>query len=1117
MKNITFINAGAGSGKTFRLTEELYKSIYNKDCKANEVLLTTFTKKAAEEIKIKAREKLLEEGLNYEANGLQNAYIGTIHSVGSQVIKKFWHFIGFPKEIRIMDVNDTNFYFNQAIANIPTDSELAILNEINYRFNPIGGEFNSYNPKKWTEDLLRIIELARANHIVDFTNSRNISIAKAKTILNTDGNIIDLEVIKDDIQILIEIGNQLPARGNGVRKKNIQELRKINSDNIKYIDLFKIKKVIDDLLHKQLDQGELQNSSNVLEKIHRSRNLLDDIEEYNDLLFGIAERSIDQYKKFKQDAGLIDYTDMEEGFLQLLEFEEVQEEIRDTIKLVLVDEFQDSSPIQLAIFIKLSDIIEKNIWVGDPKQSIFGFRGTDPELINEIIKEFDFNKNDNLNTENLPYSWRSRPEIVALINNIFTPALKNQIPKEKIPLIPVRTDKRLTEPALHHYNLVGEKPTSQNYYHALVLSVVKLLNEDWVVSDKNKSVPSINKEAEEVTTRELKPIDIAILCKTNSVVEIISAKLLSYGIQISAEISGLEKTAEYKLVIALIKLIISHQNSLAKAEIRVLTEPNYGTSELINDRLSFLDKLPTLPIKPSEDNIENRNDYSKALLEFNKGLNDYYQNLNDWGQENILIKEINNVISEIIELPVPQLIEELISRLDLHSFVSSWGNASQRKENLQKIIEYGYQYDERCLNLNLGASLSGFIQFIDKLPDKNEGATKDENSVNVLTYHKAKGLEWSIVILADLQKDINFSFISREIFGVSMQSEDKIDLNNILSNRYTTLIPWPFGAGNTKVSDDFQNHLVEHDIYDQAKEKQDNELKRLLYVGMTRARDYLITTGISGQKKYPWMNLVNKHNNWDFHTSSDIESSVVDIFDRGNPIRVHKLRFEDDSRQIIPSQSVLSFSEKKFNQIRKAIPYYISPSAVKFEGNEKVSLYKEIQGRIPIGKSLNDREDDFGSCLHDILYLYLGDKIMSPEPKIVKEIEKLIINYNLDEVLNFKDVIESIDNFHDLIQSEFKPTEWYRELALEIEIDGQLFNGEIDLLLEVDEGYILIDYKSYPGSISQVLDRSKNNFAGKYAGQLDAYTKMIEALTNRKVLHKFIYYTVLGKLIEIIY
>ena len=91
MKNITFIYAGAGSGKTHKLTDLLFEKINNKEITASEVVLTTFTKKAANEIKERAQAKLLTENSFEAANSLNQAYIGTVHSVGYQFIKKYWY------------------------------------------------------------------------------------------------------------------------------------------------------------------------------------------------------------------------------------------------------------------------------------------------------------------------------------------------------------------------------------------------------------------------------------------------------------------------------------------------------------------------------------------------------------------------------------------------------------------------------------------------------------------------------------------------------------------------------------------------------------------------------------------------------------------------------------------------------------------------------------------------------------------------------------------------------------------------------------------------------------------------------------------------------------------
>ena len=76
MKNITYINAGAGSGKTHCLTETLTKLIKEGKVKPEQVILTTFTTKAANEFKEKAKAFLFNEGLYEEAVQLDNAMIG---------------------------------------------------------------------------------------------------------------------------------------------------------------------------------------------------------------------------------------------------------------------------------------------------------------------------------------------------------------------------------------------------------------------------------------------------------------------------------------------------------------------------------------------------------------------------------------------------------------------------------------------------------------------------------------------------------------------------------------------------------------------------------------------------------------------------------------------------------------------------------------------------------------------------------------------------------------------------------------------------------------------------------------------------------------------------------
>ena len=98
-------------------------------------------------------------------------------------------------------------------------------------------------------------------------------------------------------------------------------------------------------------------------------------------LFDIAIEALREYDAYKKRRGLIDYTDMEVLVKRLLEKETVQEVLREELDLLMVDEFQDTSPIQLEIFLKLSQLATYSVWVGDPKQSIYGFRGAEPRLM----------------------------------------------------------------------------------------------------------------------------------------------------------------------------------------------------------------------------------------------------------------------------------------------------------------------------------------------------------------------------------------------------------------------------------------------------------------------------------------------------------------------------------------------------------------------------------------------------------------------------------------------------------------------------------------------------------------------------------------------------------------
>ncbi len=115
--NIKIISAGAGSGKTYRLTEEMV-ALLEKGLRPEGIIATTFTNLAATELRERVSERLLEKGLREAASRLPNALIGTVHGLGVKLLNRFAYEAGVPPEVNIMADEDRQYFFNQALATV---------------------------------------------------------------------------------------------------------------------------------------------------------------------------------------------------------------------------------------------------------------------------------------------------------------------------------------------------------------------------------------------------------------------------------------------------------------------------------------------------------------------------------------------------------------------------------------------------------------------------------------------------------------------------------------------------------------------------------------------------------------------------------------------------------------------------------------------------------------------------------------------------------------------------------------------------------------------------------------------------------------------------------------
>jgi len=1081
MKNIEFINAGAGSGKTHTLVNLMadYLSGEKGNYKPSEVILTTFTDLAAAEFHEKAREALLRRNLFDQASLLDSASIGTVHSIAYGFVRKYWYLLGRGPADNVMSEDDQQFFMNQSLAGLASDDDIRFFSEVmkEFGFSRFDGKKMADDTDFWMKHLRDIIDKMQQYDITDLRNSidrsnelldrifmHNVTI-NDQAVLNTLGKYIDICTAKDRRGIAEKI-----VKDGSLRYCFIADLASLEPTE-------KEKQLVPEIDPVIAEAARAVRSGHYGAKLRM----------YNERVFGLAAKWKDEYNLYKVMNRLIDYNDMERLFLELLAKQEVQEEIRQTFRLVFVDEFQDSSPIQVKIFDRLSELVEKSIWVGDPKQAIYGFRGSDALLIKAITGIFDEGDDTNnlANGEPLGRSFRSRKGLVDLANAVFTRAF-DDLKADKVRLAATRNDTadfgNNPEAELIHWHLTlgSDRASNTDHYRNLAQQVIRILKEKKKVYDKSLPVP-----------REIQPHDIAILCRSRREVNEIAAILQDYGIKTTGQTADMTffETAEVGLFLAIVNYILNNLNDLAKAEILYLCNAeNYSVADIIASRVGYL------PVK------------NEALAQREASEEPDTIPVPRWEDDNPFIRKIDNVAGQIRTLPVPDLVEALIIRLDLKTLVAQWGNSDRRVKNLEALVKHAVTYDQHCLQMGLGASLNNFAVYLASLGQQEEKAEKVEGAVNVLTYHKAKGLEWNIVILESLDEDeLNEDdVIYKSFFGVNDVLTGLPSANSLFPGRYIQLLPW-FPGAKKKVQPDIRALITASPEYANIVEELRAEIRRLMYVGVTRARDFLITVSYHN-KKLEWL----KNIGCSLVAPGECTDGKIDMWNTG-----------------IKSELVICSRDPDFTGIqaewneRRPVkpeepaenePRYLSPSKISEDLKPKVEIVRNFNGRIAVapgpgneGEGLSDAQ--IGTCLHDIFCIYESGSADNHE-----KMKTVLQNRLMQAVFPEPErILASMDNLYGYLNEAYgSPIKVYRELPLQMQtLTGQILRGSCDLVWETSDGCVIVDYKSYPGNLNDIITPDGEHFAGIYAAQLKAYSNVLEE-AKKKVLDTIIYYAVSG-------
>ncbi|RMF33849.1 MAG: hypothetical protein D6747_06025, partial [Chlorobiota bacterium] len=496
----------------------------------------------------------------------------------------------------------------------------------------------------------------------------------------------------------------------------------------------------------------------------------------------------------KTDLAAFEPDDLQRRALALLDNDSVRSRLRWEIEHILVDEFQDTDPIEYDLLQRLvplhdhtTDAPELFI-VGDPKQSIYGFRGADVRVFEraraDIVAAAGAGHDIHLQT-----SFRMTPELVALVNAVMLKAMPERTSGYEVGYEELCTARAIeTCPPSALALLVGRDASATA---TLVARHIAHITSDALeVWDESFPVP----ERQNGGFRSAQYRDIAILARKGSTLAAYVQALRAAGIPFRVESGrGFYQTQEVLDVLSFLRLVHNRHDDVAVATF--LRSPFIGLSdsELVQiathgrQQASLFERFATLA---QSTDAPPRIAAAYSMLE--------------------------QLLPIATRLPPTMLVRMLLRRTQWYQNVSSSPRAEQIIANVEKLLEAARQFEQQGFR-----NLLDFVEELDSLrlvadTESEAAVISDDNVVTLMTIHAAKGLEFPIVYLVgadQLTSGRPETLAITEELGVTIASvEGKETLGGKLARQIL-------------------------------RQREHAEERRLLYVALTRAKDHLFIAG----------------------------------------------------------------------------------------------------------------------------------------------------------------------------------------------------------------------------------------------------------------------------------
>lgn len=1130
------VAAAAGSGKTAVLVERIINIILQGKANVDELLVVTFTNAAAAEMKLKltkAIKKRIQEdpeaasALSVQLDRMYRAYISTFHSFAMRIIKEFFYKIDIEPNFSICDEIQATLLQYEAIDELFEDlfEEGMELEGIEFR------DFLLRYSKERSEDALKAGIISNYKKLRSMPEYMDWAYEKVELLKVPEGDMKQAPMYDFTVQ---QFRNDLIHACDAAD----ETVEFIESHGYSYIadkmreDLEKIRVIVEDFDKRGLDEEVLDSISSI--KFAQARAKKADQadwneikgrvsrrrDEYKDTLKGLKDKYISPglevrfqelgetygYAKYyiklielfeerfsakKAERNLVDFGDLEHITAEILKDEEVADVVRKRFKYIFIDEYQDTNKLQEYLVNRFArpDNVFK---VGDIKQSIYGFRQSDPKIFMNVREQYNDAGNADATVIDLNMNFRSNLKTIDYINAIFENIMDGYDDKAKLYNGLVTPPEYDLEPELHIIMTANEDADgeSMSTSEAEASHVAKLVNSIIGTEFYDSRIGAVRKAT---------PRDIVILMRsTKSHADIYYKAMLEHNIIANVnDEEGYFDTVEIEVAVALLRVIDNMRQDVPL--IAVLRSGIFGFT--------------------NEELAEIRAVYREA------GMNGSYYNAFSHYINNVdseLSARARSARDKIIEwktlagmMPLSEFVWHVMTDSNLYLYTGAMYGGRQRQANLRVLAERAGSYQDSGI-----VTLGGFIRYLDILKSKNVKTgqaitvSEEDDVVRVMTIHKSKGLEFPFVILAGM---------SRKLRGSSSSGNMAIDPD--------------MGLGITYVNREkryTRKTIMQHMIDNKASQDAYEEELRVLYVALTRARQKLYMTATMANQDE--LDKLSPGTNRYIDMIADLISTEF------NTLNIYQAEGVEKSRQVNMLEHFLAkrqhlkpaTSPALYEDVNRRLSYeYPNREALETKAKYSVSELRALKEDRGIIRRMNLTDPDFrdaadvtgaevGTAYHRIMETLDFRKALSDgavDSDYIRSVaDKLHETGAIDDRVFPSIRLKKIEKFFEseigrrAVQADERGVlSKEKPFTMKAELDGHevLVQGIIDCCFTEGDSYILVDYKSnYVGDDTSAIE-------DMYREQLLLYKQALELGTGKTVMESYLYLFGAGKPVRI--